>query len=159
MIEEERNPQVHHMTVRGARNALAHRLISQESYRAVLRGELTLADAKALGRDRGPDIDEGYTDPPTATETPGWASPEDHQDGTDKAQKFCLCGCGEPVSRTFKPGHDARLRSELAAQIKKGDVLLRSERITPEQRDFAVRHGLISEEALPPETQVEDSDV
>lgn len=63
------------------------------------------------------------------------------------------------MSRTFRPGHDSRLRSELMAQIKKGDVLLRSERITDEQRQFALRHGLIGEEALPPETDVEGSDV
>ena len=39
----------------------------------------------------------------------------------------------------------------LVAQIKKGDVLLRSEKVTPEQRLFALRHGLIGEDALPPE--------
>jgi hypothetical protein len=49
MIPEEQNPKIHHMTVKAARTALAHRLISQDSYRAVLRGELSLVDAKALG--------------------------------------------------------------------------------------------------------------
>jgi hypothetical protein len=51
----------------------------------------------------------------------------------------------------FIPGHDARLRSELVAQIRKGDILLRSDRITAEQRAFAVRHGLIAKETLPEE--------
>ena len=53
----------------------------------------------------------------------------------------------------FRPGHDSRLRSELVAQIKKGDVLLRSDRITAEQRRFAVRHGLAGPEVLPEEEQ------
>jgi hypothetical protein len=43
------------------------------------------------------------------------------------------------------------LLSELRGQIKKGDVLLRPDRITPEQRAFALRHDLIGEDALPPE--------
>jgi hypothetical protein len=38
------------------------------------------------------------------------------------------------------------------AQIKKGDVLLRSKGISDQQREFAVRHGLIGKEALPTET-------
>lgn len=25
----------------------------------------------------------------------------------------CACGCGEPTSRMFRPGHDARLKGEL----------------------------------------------
>ncbi len=153
MNPEEQNPHpsVHHQTIRGARLALARKEISQGSYKAVLRGELSLADAKALGRDRGPDTPEGYTGPPTATEGARSAS----TGGTDTPQdtpRRCLCGCGEPVSRTFKVGHDARLLSELRSQIRKGDVLLRSERITPEQRIFALQHRLIGEEALPPET-------
>ena len=155
MTPEEQNPKVHHQTARGARNALAHRQISQESYRAVLMGELSLAAAKAIGRDRVPDTPEGSDGPGMTPQTPGQASAE----GTDALQdtpRSCLCGCGAVVARTFKAGHDARLRSELVAQIKKGDVLLRSERITDEQRQFALRHGIIGEEALPRETGEED---
>ena len=51
----------------------------------------------------------------------------------------------------FLPGHDARLCSVLVAQFKKGDVLLRSERITPEQRRYAVEGGLAGPEVLPEE--------
>jgi hypothetical protein len=162
MTPEEQNPHpsVHHQTIRGARLALARKEISQESYRAVLRGEISLSVAKELGRSGTPiDTAPDRSGPGPTTETPGRPSAEGHQDGTDKAQKFCLCGCGEPVTRTFRPGHDSRLRSELVAQIRKGDVLLRSERITDEQREFAVRHGLIGEDALPPETGEEGSDV
>ena len=144
MIPEEKNPKVHHMTMKGARNALAHRLISQDSYRAVLRGELSLPDAKSLGRDRGPEI-------------PGPNSGQDEGRKTSRkgrAPRACLCGCGRwPRSprSLFVQGHDAILRSELAAQIKKGDVLLRSERITHEQHRYAVERGLAGPEVLPEE--------
>jgi hypothetical protein len=36
-------------------------------------------------------------------------------------------------------------------QIKKGDVLLKSERLTPEQRHYAVERGLAGPEVLPEE--------
>jgi hypothetical protein len=137
MIPEEQNPKVHHMTAKGARTALAHRLISQESYRSVLRGELTLTEAKSLGRDRGPST----------------SAPEKVQEKPPEPS-LCLCGCGQrPRSprSLFVQGHDSRLRSELVAQIKKGDVLLRSERITPEQRRYAVERGLAGPEVLPEE--------
>jgi hypothetical protein len=142
MIPEEQNPRVHHMTVKAAGTALAQRQISQENYRAVLRGELSLAEAKSLGRDRGPNTPEDHSGPGEATEAPR----------KGRTPRPCGCGCGGTTKGgVYLPGHDAKLRSELMAQIRKGDVLLRSERITPEQRAFAVRHGLISEEALPEE--------
>jgi hypothetical protein len=37
------------------------------------------------------------------------------------AEGTCGCGCGEPVNRTFKQGHDARLRSILARAHRAGD--------------------------------------
>ncbi|HEX2107737.1 MAG TPA: hypothetical protein VHF70_00475 [Rubrobacteraceae bacterium] len=77
---------------------------------------------------------------------------EEPQAGTGEGQRLCLCDCrGIPKGKKslFLAGHDARLRSELVAQIKKDDVLLRSDRITPEQRAFAVRHGLAGPEVLP----------
>jgi hypothetical protein len=137
MIPEEQDPKVHHMTIRGARNALAHRLISQDSYRSVLRGELSLEEAKFLGRARGPNTPALEK----VQEMPPESSP-------------CLCGCGQrPRSprSLFVQGHDAKLRSELVAQIKKGDILLRSERLTPEQRGYAVERGLAGPDVLPEE--------
>src|SRR5215218_4084906 len=118
----------HHVTQRAAALAFERGQITEQSRDAVISGSMTLQEARQLGVDAGPtDTPEGHTGPPTATETPGRASAEQ---GVD-TPKTCLCGCGEPVSRTFRPGHDSRLRSELVAQIMKGDVLLRSERITP----------------------------
>jgi hypothetical protein len=143
MIPEEKNPNVHHMTIKGARNALAHRLISQDSYRAVLRGELSLAEARELGRDWGPhDTGQASGGHEEARKTP--------REG--RTPRRCMCSCGGMTKGgAFLPGHDARLRAELVAQIKKGDVLLRSDRITAEQRAFAVRHDLVSPEVLPEE--------
>jgi hypothetical protein len=136
MIPEELNPKAHHMTIKGARNALAHRLISQDSYRSVLRGELTLAEAKSLGRDRGPSTPASEK----VQETPSEPSP-------------CLCGCGErPKSgkSRFIQGHDHRLYGELKRNLQK-DPLLRNERFSDEQRAYAVERGLAGAEVLPEE--------
>jgi hypothetical protein len=123
--------------------ALAKRLISRSSHEAVLAGTLTLAEAKSLGRDRGPhDTGQASDGQDEATDGPR----------KSRAPRPCLCSCGGTTKGgAFLPGHDARLRSELVAQIKKGDVLLRSERITPEQRRYAVERGLAGPEALPEE--------
>jgi hypothetical protein len=32
----------------------------------------------------------------------------------------CGCGCGEPVARSFKPGHDARLKGRLVREARNG---------------------------------------
>jgi hypothetical protein len=133
-------------TKRAADIALAKRLISPASYRALVEeGRISLQEAKKLGRDRGPDDASEASD---GQEEPRKRPREGH------TPRPCLCSCGGTTKGgRFLPGHDARLRSELVAQIKKGDVLLRSDRITAEQRAFAVRHGLISEETLPEEEQ------
>jgi hypothetical protein len=136
MIPEEQNPKIHHMTAKAARTALAHRLISQDSYRAVLRGELSLADAKSLGCDRSPSTPALEK----AQETPPEAAP-------------CLCGCGQrpksPRSR-FVQGHDHRLYGELKRNLK-NDPLLRNERYSYAQRCYAVERGLAGPEVLPEE--------
>jgi hypothetical protein len=147
---------VHHATRKAADKDLSEGRITEQSHAAVLAGQMDLHTARNIGADAGPtDMPEDSSGQDDAGTTARSTSAEDHRGSTDKTQKLCLCGCGEPVFRTFKAGHDARLRSELVAQIKKGDVLLRSERITPEQREFAVRHGLIGEEALPTEERTE----
>ena len=130
-------------TKRALDMAIAKRQISQASYRAELEGRITLQQAKELGRDRRPDdISEASDGQEEPRKTP--------REGRTPRPYLCSCG-GMTKGGRFLPGHDARLRSELVAQIKKGDVLLRSDRITPEQRAFAVRHGLIAKETLPEE--------
>lgn len=38
----------------------------------------------------------------------------------------CLCGCGTPVRRRFAPGHDAKLKSRLRADMAKGNTAARA---------------------------------
>ncbi len=151
MIPEEKNPKAHHATVKGARNSLARKEISQESYAAVLRGELSLEAARELGRDRGPDDTSGASEGPgTATGTPRSAS-AGVTDAPQDTHRSCLCGCGQrPKSpkSLFVPGHDARLHGELKRQLRT-DPLLRSEKFTAEQRRYAVERGLAGPEVLP----------
>ena len=133
----------HHKTRKAADISLAKRKISPASYRAVLAGEITLQAARDLGWDKGPD------DTSDADDGPRQASEQPREGRTPRP---CLCSCGGTTKGgRFLPGHDAKLRSELMAQIKKGDVLLRSARITPEQRRYAVERGLAGPEVLPKE--------
>jgi hypothetical protein len=127
---------VHHNTGKAADIALAKKQISQESYEAVLTGTLTLAEARKLGRDQGPD-DAGQRRSGEATERPPEGRERPHA-GTGA----CLCGCGEPVKNRFRPGHDARLHSDLKRNLEK-DPLLRNERFNKEQRAYAKERGLI----------------
>lgn len=39
----------------------------------------------------------------------------------------CMCGCGEVVSRRFKPGHDARHKSRLFAAAREGSAEAKDE--------------------------------
>ena len=136
MIPEEQDPKVHHMTAKAAGTALAHRLISQDSYRSVLRGELSLEEAKFLGRARGPSTPALEK----VQEMPPEPSP-------------CLCGCGQrprsPRSR-FVQGHDHRLYGELKRNLET-DPLLRNERFSAGQRRYAVERALVGPEVLPEE--------
>jgi hypothetical protein len=130
---------VHGNTRKAADMALAKRLISRSSHEAILRGELSLAAGKILGRDRGPNTPEGPSGSGAATEGPRKGSVE----GTE-APRTCLCGCHEPMrgkKSRFRPGHDARLLGELKRNLQK-DPLLRNERFTDEQREYARERGL-----------------
>jgi hypothetical protein len=148
MIPEEQNPKVHHMTAKGARVALAEEQISRASYEAILAGTLSLAEARELGRDRGPDdTGQAGNGPGTATETPRKARehPQERSQESTDIPRPCLCGCGESVrgkKSRFRPGHDARLHGELKRNLEK-DPLLRNERFSDEQRAYARERGLI----------------
>jgi hypothetical protein len=125
---------VHHQTERGARIALAKEQISRASYEAIRRGELSLREARELGRDRGPDdTSQGSSGPGTTTETP--------REG--RTARPCLCSCGGMTKGgRFLPGHDMRLFGELRRNLEK-DPLLRNERFNEEQREYARQRGLI----------------
>jgi hypothetical protein len=134
---------VHGNTKKAADIALAKRLISRSSYDAILRGELSLADGKALGRGRGPGTPEGHSGSEEATENPRRAR--------EPRGRKCLCGCGgETRGGRFLPGHDHRLYGELKRNLEK-DPLLRNERFTEDQRRYAVDRGLAGPEVLPEE--------
>ena len=133
MTEEAK---VHHATKKAADIAIAKKQISPASHRAVLAGQISLQDARELGRDRGP------ADALQASDGPGRAS-ERPREG--RPPRPCLCSCGGITKGgRFLPGHDARLHGELKRNLEK-DPLLRNERFTEEQRAYAVERGLIAE--------------
>ena len=139
----EQNPKLDGRTKRALDMAIARKQVSQESYRAVLAGTLTLQRAKELGRSGAPtDTTQGSSGPGRGQETAGTPQeqPTDAPQGTGRS---CLCGCGETTrGGRFKPGHDARLHGELKRNLEK-DPLLRNERFTEEQRSYACERGLI----------------
>lgn len=70
---------------------------------------------------------------------PGYGRESDEEDRPRvrpvKATKGdCLCGCGEPVVKQFKPGHDARLKGSLIKLQKEGVDVRTDGRVSPEVR-------------------------
>jgi hypothetical protein len=122
---------VHHNTRKAADIALANKQISQESYEAILRGELSLAEAREFWRDRGPD------------DTGQGSSGQEESRKTPRKGRECLCSCGgETRGGRFLPGHDMRLYGELKRNLEK-DPLLRNLRFTDEQKAYAKERKLI----------------
>ena len=130
----EQNPNLDGRTKRALDMAIARKQVSQESYRAVLAGEMTLQEAKELGRSGAPtDTPQGSGGPRRASEGP--------REG--RQPRPCLCSCGGTTrGGRFLPGHDARLHGELKRNLEK-DPLLRNERFTEEQKAYARERGLI----------------
>ena len=111
--------QVHHQTRRGADIALAKKQISQESYRAVLAGTLTLAEAKELGRQGAPN-----TRPQPTSRI-----------SKDDRSRECMCGCGSRTKGRFAQGHDMRLATYAKEYV-------RGERdLSPEQLEYVEHSG------------------
>jgi hypothetical protein len=138
----EQNPRLDGRTKRALDMAIARKQVSQDSYRAVLAGEITLQRAKELGRSGAPtDTPQASDGPGTVTETPGRGGTE----GTNAPARRCLCGCGQRPrsSRSrFVQGHDHRLYGELKRNLEK-DPLLRNERFSEEQKAYARERGLL----------------
>lgn len=97
---------VHHNTKKAADIALAKKAISPDSHKAIHEGRIDLEGARSLGREGSP-----FGPAPKAV---------DKNDQTP-TKTPCLCGCGEPVARTFKAGHDMRLVSLAKAHVR-GEV-------------------------------------
>lgn len=133
---------VHHQTRKAADISLAKRQISPASHRAVLAGEISLQDARELGRDGGPaDTSEASGGRGRGQEAAG--TPQEQPTGAPQGTpRSCLCGCGHTTrGGRFKPGHDARLHGELKRNLEK-DPLLRNERFNDEQSAYARERGL-----------------
>jgi hypothetical protein len=133
--------------------ALAKRLISRSSHEAVLAGTLTLAEAKSLGRDRGPhDTGQASGGRGAATETPRKGR-ERPQEGTgappqpisriskDDTTQECWCGCGERTkpNRRWLQGHDQRGKGILSRAVAAG----RTGELPDQLRDYGQERGLI----------------
>lgn len=96
--EDEAEPKkaIHHATKRGADMSLARREISQESHAAVLAGRISLAEARELGRNAGPDGPVGQSTKKATKKV--------------KEPRPCLA-CDEPKSSSslFHPGCDMKM--------------------------------------------------
>lgn len=114
---------IHHATKRGADMSLARREISQESHAAVLKGELSLHEARDLGRNAGPDGQVGQST--AKTNTPK----------KDKPVTLCIA-CGKPTKGgCFHPGGDMKMH-------RIADEHLRGEReLTDAQREYLESSG------------------
>ena len=83
--------------------ALAKRSIAPDNHRAVHEGRITEEEPRSLGQEGSPFGPAPKTiskNDRTPTKTP------------------CSCGCGEPVPRTFRAGHDVRLVSLAKAHVR-----------------------------------------
>ena len=139
----QQDPKIDGRTKRALDMAIARKQVSQESYRAVLAGEITLQRAKELGRDRGP-----------ADTSKGTSGPRRAPSGPRKGRQPRPCiACGGPTKGgRFHPGCDQALYGRIKRQLR-SDPLLRSDRFNDEQRRYAVERGLAGPEVLPEEEQ------
>ncbi len=121
---------VHGNTRKAADLALAKRTISPDSHRAVLAGDLSLEEARSLGRNAGP------------------AGPAVRADKNDRSRP-CLCGC-QGISKTgrFVAGHDMRMVTLAKAHVR-GEADL-----TDEQMEYVQESGKLDRARL----QVEKED-
>lgn len=123
-------------TKRALDMAIAKRQISQAGYRAAIEGKITLQEAKELGRDRGPD------DISDADDGPGRASSGPRKGRTPRP---CIACAGLTKGGRFHPGCDQTLYGRIKRQLR-SDPLLRSDKFTDEQRQYAVERGLVGPE-------------
>jgi len=145
----EQNAKIDGRTRRALDMAIAKRQVSQDSYRAVLAGDITLQQAKAIGRQGAPatDTSKDHKDQGEGQRTSRSASAEDRTDGPPQpvsriskddrtpTRTPCLCGCDELVARTFSVGHDARMFRVAREHLTEGREL------SDEQREYLERSG------------------
>ncbi len=126
-MSEEQNSKVHGNTRKAADMALAKRAISRDSHAAILDDRLALAEARELGRDRGPS---------------GPAKPESRISKDEQGQPcWCNCGAWTKPGRRYLPGHDQRNKGTIKRAIREGKL----DELTDRQREYAVERNLIQE--------------
>lgn len=116
MTEEKK---VNGNTKLGADLALKRKTISEESYKAVLAGDISLQEAKDLGRNVGP------TGPAVRV-------------NKDDRTRLCMCGCGKSTRGRFAIGHDARVKGWIIRAVREGTV----DKLTDEQREYGEERDL-----------------
>jgi hypothetical protein len=147
---------VHHNTRKAVELALAKKQISRASYEAILRGELSLAQAKDRGREGGPDARTSRSGAGAATEGPrkGRERPQERsQESTeipppptsriskDDATQECWCGCREQTKphRRWRPGHDQRAKGIIKRAVTAG----KTDELSNRLRDYGRERWLI----------------
>ncbi len=116
---------VHHQTRKAADMSLAKKAISPDSHRAVLAGDLSLEEARELGR-------KGSPFGPTLKTA----------DKNDRSRD-CLCGCENQTSGgRFRPGHDMRMVT-FAKEYVRGE-----RELTPEQMEYVQESGKVDRARL-----------
>jgi len=148
----QQNPRIDGRTKRALDMAIARKQVSQESYRAVLAGTLTLRQAKAMGRDGAPATDaaRGSGGPGMATGGPrriDTGAPQDSPPqpesrvSKDDTTQECWCGCQQRTSpgRMWRPGHDQRAKGIIKRAVREGN----EEGLSPRLREYGAERGLI----------------
>ncbi len=148
----QQNPKIDGRTKRALDMAIARKQVSQESYRAVLAGTLTLQEAKAIGRDGAPAADAtgGSGGPGTATETARSTSAGGAEDARpqpvsriskDDATQQCWCGCQQLTSpnRRWRPGHDQKGKGLIRRAVREG----KTGELSPKLRMYGAERGLL----------------
>lgn len=104
-------------TKRALDTAIAKRQVSQESYRAVEEGRLSLAEARDLGRNAGPD------------------GPAVRADKDDRSRPCLACGETVPTGNRFHQGCDMKMH-RLATEYVRGE-----RELEPEQLEYVQESG------------------
>ncbi|MDP9480164.1 MAG: hypothetical protein M3R38_31640 [Actinomycetota bacterium] len=109
---------IHPMTRKSTDTSLVKRQISPDSHRAILTGELSLEEARSLGREGSP-----------FGPTPKTVAKNDRS-------RLCLCGCqGASKTGRFVAGHDQRM-------VTYAKEYVRGEReLTEEQLEYVESSG------------------
>lgn len=112
---------IHPMTRKAADTSLAKRQISPGSHKAILTGELSLEEARDLGREGSP-----------------FAPANTTVSKTDRS-RLCMCQCGRETKGRFAAGHDARVKGWIVRAVREGTLGELSEEI----QEYAAERDLI----------------